>query len=92
MVVRKLLLGVVVAAVVTGGGMVADIAAAPEAHAACYGSVSMWKGKNNSCSTARHWDSIKNAPSRYGAWVGKARWSQQSACWANVTSDGMTAK
>jgi hypothetical protein len=94
MTITKVLLGAAVIGTIVTGGVAVDAASAPEAKAAaCYGSVSTWKGKNVSCAKqARHWDSIKNAPSKYGAWVGKGAWSSQSACWANVTSYGMTVK
>lgn len=93
MIITKLLLGAALVGTVVSGGIALDAASAPEANAAaCYGSVSTWKGKNNSCSSARHWDAIKNSNAKYGAWVGRAQWSQQSACWANVVSYGMTAK
>lgn len=90
--VKKLVVGAAVVAVLAGGGIVADVASAPQAQAACYGSVSMWQGKNDSCSSARHWDAIKNANAKYGPWVGKGSWSRQGACWANVVSYGMTAR
>jgi hypothetical protein len=89
----NLLLGAALAGSVVCAGVALDTATAPNASAAaCYGSVSMWKGKNNSCSSARHWDAIKNSNAKYGAWVGRGKWSQQNACWANVVSYGMTAK
>lgn len=91
--ITKLLLGAAIVGTVVSGGIAFDAASAPKASAAtCYGSVGTWKGKNNSCSSARHWDAIKNAPSKYGAWVGKSKWSQQGACWVNVVSYGMTAR
>jgi hypothetical protein len=83
------------AAIVGAGTLVSiadDIRTAPAAHAACYGSVSTMKGKNNTCSSARHWNAIKNSASKYGAWVEKGKWSEQKYCWANVVSVGMTAK
>lgn len=92
MTIRAVLLAAAVASVVVSGGIVADVAAAPSAQAACYGSVSTWKGKNTNCSSARHWDAIKNANAKYGPWVGGGSWSEQGACWANVVSYGMTAK
>jgi hypothetical protein len=90
--ISKVLLGAAVIGTIVSGGIALDTATAPEAKAAaCYGSVSIWKGKNNTCSKdARHWDAIKNKPTRYGKWVGKGRWSEQTACWANVVSYGMT--
>lgn len=90
--IKNVVLGVAVLGSVVAGGVAVDTATAPEAKAACYGSVTIWKGKNNSCSSARHWDAIKNQDPRYGAWVGKGKWSQQAACWANVVSYGMTAR
>ncbi|MBF4582901.1 hypothetical protein ITJ54_09500 [Curtobacterium sp. VKM Ac-2865] len=91
--ISKFVLGAAVIGTVVSGGIALDIAKAPEAKAAaCYGSVSIWKGKNNTCSSARHWDAIKNSNAKYGAWVGKGKWSQQNACWANVVSYGMTAR
>jgi hypothetical protein len=89
---KNVVLGVVVLGTVVAGGVAVDTVTAPETKAACYGSVSLMKGKNNSCSSARHWNAIKNAPSKYGAWVGKGKWSQQKLCWANVVSYGMTAR
>lgn len=91
--IMKFVLGAAVIGTVVSGGVALDAAVAPKAEAAaCYGSVSIWKGKNNSCSSARHWDAIKNADAKYGGWVGRGSWSQQAACWANVVSYGMTAK
>jgi hypothetical protein len=91
--ITKFVLGAAIIGTVVSGGIALDVARAPEAKAAaCYGSVSMWKGKNNTCSSARHWDAIKNSNAKYGAWVGKGKWSQQNACWANVVSYGMTAR
>lgn len=91
--ITKFVLGAAIIGTVVSGGIALDIAKAPEAKAAaCYGSVSIWKGKNNTCSSARHWDAIKNSNAKYGAWVGKGKWSQQNACWANVVSYGMTAR
>ncbi|PYY33154.1 hypothetical protein [Curtobacterium sp. MCBD17_030] len=91
--ITKLILGAAVVGTVIGGTLTLDVATAPGAEAAtCYGSVSIWKGKNNTCSSARHWDAIKNAKSKYGAWVGRGRYSVQNACWANVVSYGMTAR
>ena len=90
--ITKFVLGAAVIGTVVSGGIALDVARAPEAKAAaCYGSVSIWKGKNNTCSSARHWDAIKNSSAKYGACVGKGKWSQQNACWANVVSYGMTA-
>ena len=57
-----------------------------------YGSVSMWQGKNNSCSSARHWDAIKNSNAKYAGWAARGSWSRQGTCWANVVSYGMTAR
>jgi hypothetical protein len=91
--ITKFALGAAVIGTVVSGGIALDVAQAPEAKAAaCYGSVSIWKGKNNTCSSARHWDAIKNSNAKYGAWVGKGKWSQQNACWANVVSYGMTGR
>ncbi|MCY1694167.1 hypothetical protein [Curtobacterium sp. SL109] len=91
--ITKFVLGAAIIGTVISGGIALDVARAPEAKAAaCYGSVSIWKGKNNTCSSARHWDAIKNSNAKYGAWVGKGKWSQQNACWANVVSYGMTAR
>lgn len=91
--ITKFVLGAAVIGTVVSGGIALDVVRAPEAKAAaCYGSVSIWKGKNNTCSSARHWDAIKNSNAKYGAWVGKGKWSQQNACWANVVSYGMTAR
>ncbi|WP_146244203.1 hypothetical protein [Curtobacterium sp. MCBD17_032] len=91
--VTKTVLGLVVVATIISGGLAVDAAAAPAADAAaCYGSVSLLKGKNNTCSSARHWNAIRNAKSKYGDWVGRSRWSSQRACWANVVSYGMTAR
>lgn len=90
--IKKVMLGAAVLGTVVAGGLVTDVATAPEAKAACYGSVTVMKGKNNTCSSARHWNAIKNAPSKYGAWVGKGGWSKQTLCWANVVSHGMTAR
>jgi hypothetical protein len=92
MTITKVLLGAAVFGTIVTGGIAVDSASAPEAQAACYGSVSIWKGKNNSCSSARHWDAIKNSSPHYGKWVTKGLWSQQTACWANVVSYGMTAR
>jgi hypothetical protein len=91
--ITKFVLGAAIIGTVVSGGIALDVARAPEAKAAaCYGSVSIWKGKNNTCSSARHWDAIKNSNAKYGAWVGKGKWSRQNACWANVVSYGMTAR
>ncbi|MCS6581603.1 MULTISPECIES: hypothetical protein [Curtobacterium] len=90
--IKNVVLGAVVLGSVAGGGIAVDTVTAPEASAACYGSVSIWKGKNNSCSSARQWDAIKNKDPRYGKWVTRGNWSQQTACWANVVSYGMTAR
>ncbi|MBF4589332.1 hypothetical protein [Curtobacterium sp. VKM Ac-1395] len=91
--ITKFVLGAAIIGTVVSGGIALDVVRAPEAKAAaCYGSVSIWKGKNNTCSSARHWDAIKNSNAKYGAWVGKGKWSQQNACWANVVSYGMTAR
>lgn len=90
---KNFVLGAAVVGTVLAGGVVADAATAPEARAAsCYGSVSIWKGKNNTCSSARHWDVIRNSGTRYAAWAARSRWSQQNVCWANVVSYGMTAR
>ncbi|MDP9736916.1 MULTISPECIES: hypothetical protein [unclassified Curtobacterium] len=89
----KFVLGAAIVGMVISAGIALDAGSAPGAEAAsCYGSVSTWKGKNNTCGSARHWDAIRNADARYGPWVGKKKWSQQSACWANVVSYGMTAR
>ncbi|MBF4605223.1 hypothetical protein [Curtobacterium sp. VKM Ac-2884] len=91
--IKNVVLGAVVLGSVVGGGIAVDTATAPEASAACYGSVTLTKGKNNSCGNgARHWNAIKNASSKYGAWVGKGHISAQKLCWANVVSYGMTAR
>lgn len=90
--IKNVLLGVAVLGAVVAGGVAVDTATAPEAKAACYGSVTLMQGKNNSCSSARHWNAIKNAPSKYGEWVGKGKISRQKLCWANVVSYGMTAR
>jgi hypothetical protein len=91
--ITRMLLGAAVIGTIASGGIVLDSVAAPEASAACYGSVTQMKGKNVSCpSTARHWNVIKNHGTEYGLWVGKGSWSQQKLCWANVVSVGMTAK
>jgi hypothetical protein len=89
---KNIVLGAAVLGTVLTGGVVVDTATAPDANAACYGSVSLWQGKNYSCSTARHWDVVKNSGSRYGNWAGRSQWSLQTACWPNVVSYGMTAK
>jgi hypothetical protein len=91
--ITRLVLGAAVVGTLISGTLALDVATAPGAEAAaCYGSVSIWKGKNNTCSSARHWDAIKNAKSKYGAWAGRGRYSAQNACWANVVSYGMTAR
>ncbi|MFJ3036182.1 hypothetical protein ACIPC2_17380 [Curtobacterium pusillum] len=91
--IKNVLLGAAVLGAVVVGGVAVDVASAPEAKAACYGSVTLMKGKNNSCSNgARHWNAIKNAPSKYGDWVGRGKFSSQKLCWANVVSYGMTAR
>lgn len=91
--IKDVVLGAVVLGSVVGGGIAVDTVTAPEASAACYGSVTLMKGKNNSCGNgARHWNAIRNAPSKYGDWVGKGRVSSQKLCWANVVSYGMTAR
>lgn len=91
--IKNVLLGVTVLGTVVAGGVALDSATAPDANAACYGSVTLMKGKNNSCSNgARHWNAIKNAPSKYGLWVSRGGTSKQTLCWANVVSYGMTAR
>ncbi|WP_423923322.1 hypothetical protein ACPEEZ_04720 [Frigoribacterium sp. 2-23] len=76
---------------VIGGAVVVDTATAPNAEAACTSNITIWKGKNASCSkSARHWDAIKNTTPRYGKWVTRGHYSSQTACWANVVSYGMT--
>jgi hypothetical protein len=91
--ITKVVLGAAVVGTVIGGALTLDAVTAPGAEAAtCSGSVSIWKGKNNTCSSARHRDAIKNAKSKYGSWVGRGRYSVQNACWANVVSYGMTAR
>lgn len=91
--IKNVVLGAVVLGSVVGGGVAVDTATAPEASAACYGSATWTKGKNNSCGNgARHWNAIRNAPSKYGKWVGRGAISQQTACWANAVSYGMTAR
>jgi hypothetical protein len=90
--IKQFIVGAAVVAVLAGGGVAVDVASAPEAQAACYGSVSMWQGKNHSCPKARHWDAIKKSSTRCAPWVGKGSWSRQGACWANVVSYGMTAR
>ncbi|WIB78134.1 hypothetical protein DEJ28_03260 [Curtobacterium sp. MCPF17_002] len=91
--IKNVLMCATVLGTVVAGGIALDSATAPDAHAACYGSVTLMKGKNNSCSNgARHWNAIKNANPKYGDWVGKGRISQQKLCWANVVSYGMTAR
>ena len=91
--ITKLVLGAAVVGTLVSGTVALDAATAPRAEAAaCYGSVSLLKGKNNTCSSARHWNAIRNSSSKYGAWVGRSGWSYQSLCWANVVSYGMTAR
>ena len=91
--ITKLILGAAVVGTLVSGTVALDAATAPRAEAAaCYGSVSIWKGKNNTCSSARHWDAIRNSNPRYGAWVGRGKYSTQNVCRANVVSYGMTAK
>ncbi|OIH98252.1 MULTISPECIES: hypothetical protein [unclassified Curtobacterium] len=91
--IKNVVLGMAVLGSVMGGGLAVDAATAPEANAACYGSVSTFKGKNNSCSRgARHWDVIKGKDTAYGNWADRGSWSSQRACWINVVSYGMTAR
>lgn len=88
--IRNLLIGGAVLATVVSGGIVTDIARAPDAEAACYGSVSTWKGKNVSCPLeARHFDAIKHSAYQYAPWATRGNFSEQRACWANVVSYGM---
>jgi hypothetical protein len=90
---KNIVLGAAVVGTVLTGGVVVDTATAPDANAACYGSVSTWKGTNYTCGNgARHWDAIKNGNPKYGAWVGRGKVSSQLACWPNVVSYGMTAR
>lgn len=90
--VKRFVLGATLIALTAGGGIAVDTASAPPAQAACYGSVSMWQGKNNSCSSARHWDAIQNSNAKYAGWAARGSWSRQGTCWANVVSYGMTAR
>lgn len=92
MLIKEFAIAAAAIVVLAGGTIAADVATAPDAQAACYGSVSLYKGKNNSCSKARHWNAIRNSTSKYGSWVGRGGWSSQSQCWADVVSYGMTAK
>ena len=92
MLIKRFAIVAAVAIVLAGGTIAADVATAPEAQAACYGSVNQFMGKNNSCSTARHWNAFRTASSKYGPWVSRGRWSKQPVCWANVVSYGMTAR
>lgn len=91
--IAKVILGAAVVGTIASGALALDVASAPRAEAAaCYGSVSLLKGKNNTCSSARHWNAIRGSSSKYGAWVGRGGWSHQRLCWANVVSYGMTAR
>ncbi|QWS32694.1 hypothetical protein AABM26_05290 [Curtobacterium aetherium] len=91
--IAKVILGAAVVGTIVSGALALDVASAPRAEAAaCYGSVSLLKGKNNTCSSARHWNAIRGSSSKYGAWVGRGGWSHQRLCWANVVSYGMTAR
>ncbi|WIE65444.1 hypothetical protein DEI99_002610 [Curtobacterium sp. MCLR17_036] len=89
--IKNVVLGMAVLGSVVGGGLAVDAATAPEANAACYGSVTLTKGKNNSCTSARNWNVIKNKGTKYGNWAGRGAWSYEAACWVNVVSYGMTA-
>lgn len=91
--IAKVILGAAVVGTIVSGALALDVASAPRAEAAaCYGSVSLLKGKNNTCSSARHWNAIRGSSSKYGAWAGRGGWSHQRLCWANVVSYGMTAR
>lgn len=93
MTIKSEVLGAAVLGMVVVGGLAVDTVTAPEATAACYGSVTVLKGKNISCTNgARHWNVIRNAGTKYGLWVGRGGWSKQPLCWANVVSHGMTAR
>ena len=81
-----------VAALTAGGAIALDTAEAPEANAGlpCYAGLTSTKARNLCTPKMRHWDAIRNAPSKYGAWVGKNSTSQQAACWTNIVSYGVT--
>ncbi|NRD26939.1 hypothetical protein [Frigoribacterium sp. VKM Ac-2836] len=92
MLIKRFAIAAAVTIVLAGGTIAADVATAPEAQAACYGSVTRSMGKNNSCTRARHWNAIRQSNTRYGPWVTRGKWSKQAACWVNVVSYGMTAR
>lgn len=91
---RRLLIGGAVVAAVLGAGVGVDTAGATGASAVeCVQSVSTWQAYNKCAGVpARHWDAIRNAPSRYGNWASAGQWSKQSSCWANVVSYGYSLK
>lgn len=72
---------------------VAAASAVPAQAASCSTSVpAMWSVKNNTCSSARHFNIINNKTYKYAPWVGKARTSMQPVCWAGATHKGVQVR
>ncbi len=71
-------------------GVTTVATAAPAQAATCSTGVpGYWSVYNSTCSQARHFNIISGKTYRYAAWVGKARTSAQSVCWANMTHYGV---
>lgn len=89
--IKNVMLGALVLGTVVSGGVVVDAATATEAKAAaCWGQITLTKGKNyTGCGRAAHFNIIKNSTKKFGNTVGANAWSYEALCYANVTQYGM---
>jgi hypothetical protein len=89
--ISKVLLGAAVIGTIVSGGVALDTATAPEAKAAaCWGQITLTKGKNyTGCGVAAHFNIINNKTKKFGNNAGANSWSYETLCYANVTQYGM---
>jgi hypothetical protein len=90
MTITKVLLGAAVIGTIVTGGIAVDSASAPEAQAASWGQITVFKGKNfTGCGRAAHFNIIGGRSKKFGETVGSNKWSHEYYCYANVTHWGM---
>lgn len=73
------------------GGLTVSATGPAQAASCTVSNLGWWSVKNDTCSSARHFNIVSNTTYKYAPWVGKNRTSSQSVCWAYATHYGFQA-
>lgn len=96
MVLKHRVIGLVAAVALSTGalsGIGSVVTAAPASAASCtVTNLGWWSVKNSTCSSARHFNDMKNGTRTYASWVGKGKTSSQVSCWSTAVGYGFGFK